>query len=144
MRCVPLRRRDGDGGGDATGPSMKAILARCRAAALGFSDQARSHTDLRLLLEPNLDIVAYFARAERASEITAATDRIFEAAAASTEAPLHLAKLEVEAARFLALCPDVAVDVPKVRVLRSCLMKPEQATWVERIVGGLESAIVPR
>lgn len=163
LRCIPLQDRaakggadDGSAGGSAGGSAtrdgqrggMKAIVARCRTGAKAFADLVRDHDDLRLLIEPTLDIVCYFARGPRSirargSEISAATDRIFERAAASTEAPLHLAKLEVNADRFLALCPDVDVDVERVRVLRSCLMKPEQATWAGQIVRHLEAAIAP-
>ncbi len=145
MKCIPLRQdaampdaSSSTASGAASG-GMKAILARCRDAARALADLTRGHPDLRLLIEPTLDIVAYFARSARGSDISAATDRIFEIAAASPE-PVHLAKLEVEADRFRALCPDVVVDVPRVRVLRSCLMKPEHAAWVGRIVAGLEAA----
>lgn len=135
MRCVPLRAPDG------RGASMKAIMAKCRAAARAFADLARPHDAVGVLLEPSLDIVAYFARRGRASEVSAATDVIFDRAAASTDTPLHLAKLEVEAPRFRALCQlagtDVDVDAPRVRVLRSVLMKPEQEAWAGRIVDGV-------
>jgi glutamate/tyrosine decarboxylase-like PLP-dependent enzyme len=130
LRCFPLH---GEAGG------MKAIVAKCRKVARSFATLLGETTEFATLLDPSLDIVAYFAKAPRASEITASTDRIFERAASAAE-PLHLAKLEVEAERFRALCPDVDVDVPKVRVLRSCLMKPEQAEWSGRIVELLRAA----
>lgn len=155
LRCLPLREQPRGGesgkGGASTSTStsrgagagaggMKAVITKCRAAATDFADRVRDHAELQLLLEPTLDIVAYFARSARGSEISAATDRIFDRAAASSTDLLHLAKLEVDAERFVALCSGVEVDAARVRVLRSCLMKPEQQAWVGRIVASLEAA----
>jgi hypothetical protein len=84
-----------------------------------------------------LDIVTYFPRGASASAITAATDAVFARAESAPE-PVYLAKLTVDAARFGALHPGVVLDAPRVTVLRSCLMRPEQADWAETIADRLE------
>ncbi len=137
MKVVPLV----DAHGAGPGGSMRAIVRRCRAAAVRFAQEIAGSASFRLLLPPTLDIVTYLPRASRASEVTAATHRVFDAAATSTEAPVHIAKLKVDGARFAALCPDVEVDAEEVTVLRSCLMRPEQLAWAPRIVEHLERAV---
>lgn len=135
MKVVPLDAAAGE-----AGASMRAIVRRCRAAAVRFAQELAASRSFRLLLPPSLDIVAYLPRAARASEVTALTHRVFDAAAASSEAPLHLAKLKVGRERFAALCPDVAIDADEVTVLRSCLMRPEQLEWAPRLLDHLERA----
>jgi len=130
MRLFPLAGADG----------MRPIVRRCRAAAVRFAQQIAASLTFRLLAPPALDIVTYFPRLTRASAITAASHHVFEAAAASREAPLFLAKLKVDRARFAALCPDVEIDADEVTVLRSCLMKPEHLAWAPRLFEHLERA----
>ena len=83
--------------------------------------------------------MTYYPRAASMTAISAASDAIFARAEAHPE-PVYLAKLVVDAARFTALHRDVAADAPRVTILRSCLMRPEQAGWVEEIVARLERA----
>jgi glutamate/tyrosine decarboxylase-like PLP-dependent enzyme len=128
MQHLPLR---GPGG-------MAPLLAKCLAGARALASALHGSQKYALLLEPALDIVTYFPRAKTASAISAATDAIFRRAEADRE-PLYLAKLTVDAARFRTLHPGVAIDAPRITVLRSCIMRPEQADWIDAIVARLEA-----
>jgi glutamate/tyrosine decarboxylase-like PLP-dependent enzyme len=127
LRCVPL---EGDRG-------MAGILARCLEGARALATALRRSKKFALLVEPALDIVTYFPRAATASGVSAATDAIFARAESAPE-PVYVAKLSVDAARFRQLHPEVAIDAPRVTVLRSCVMRPEQVDWVGTIVDRLE------
>jgi hypothetical protein len=127
MRCLPLQR---DG-------AMAQLLSKCLAGARSLAVALSRSRGYALLLEPPLDIVTYFPRAPTARAISAATDAIFRRAESAAE-PVYLAKLTVNADRFRALHPEVTIDAPSVTILRSCLMRPEQADWVDTIVGRLE------
>jgi glutamate/tyrosine decarboxylase-like PLP-dependent enzyme len=125
----------------APGGAMAALLGRCLQAARALEARLRRSARYALLYETRpqapLDIVTYFPRAASASAISAATDAVFARAEAARE-PVYLAKLTVDAARFGALHPDVVLDAARVTILRSCLMRPEQADWVETIADRLE------
>jgi glutamate/tyrosine decarboxylase-like PLP-dependent enzyme len=126
MKVLPLE----EGG-------MGAVLARCLDGARAFAAALRRSARYALHVEPELDIVTYFPRAATAAAITAASGAVFERAEAAPE-PLYLAKLSVDGGRFKALHPDIEVDTPTVTILRSCLMRPEQADWVTELVRRLE------
>jgi glutamate/tyrosine decarboxylase-like PLP-dependent enzyme len=121
------------------GGPMSALLARCRDAARALAD-ALPREGYVVHLAPTLDIVAYFPKRPSASAISAATARIFARGEADAGASsLYLAKLSVDADSFAALHPDVTMDAPSVTLLRSCLMRPEQAAapWAARIASRL-------
>jgi len=97
--------------------------ARAWASLIGDSDELRLH------IEPQLDIVSYFPDRPRASEIDAASERVLNAGM-TAEDPVYLSTLRIDGAAFAALHPDVEMDVDGVRVLRSVLMKPEHEPFV--------------
>ena len=84
--------------------------------------------------EPELDIVIFIPRPKSNSasltEISAESRRIFEAAARQN---LHLALAELPAAFFPTLPVTIRRDKPTVTALRSVLMKPEHAQWLDQI-----------
>jgi glutamate/tyrosine decarboxylase-like PLP-dependent enzyme len=121
---------------------LGAILAACRRAALALADRLRESDTLQLHLDPELDIVAYWPRRPRMSEIDAASDAMLHAGMASAEDPVFLSTLRVGADTFAALHPDVERDVDSARILRSVLMKPEHEAWVERLHARLEALAV--
>jgi hypothetical protein len=127
MKCLPL-----------VGPNgLAELLARCLVGARSFAAALRKSAKYALLLDPPLDIVTYFPRAASASGISAASHAIFARAESAAE-PVYLAKLTVDAARFRALHPEVAMDASSVTILRSCLMRPEQVDWAETLVERLD------
>jgi glutamate/tyrosine decarboxylase-like PLP-dependent enzyme len=116
------------------------VLRRCRQAALDWAELLRTSSRLSLLLEPELDIVVFFAEtAERtASAISRRSDALFERAMTDKENPVYLSKLRVKTSMLRARYPDVRDDAEWTTVLRSVLMKPEHADWVERIHATVE------
>jgi glutamate/tyrosine decarboxylase-like PLP-dependent enzyme len=113
-----------------------------------FAQQLQQGTDTALALykklqagdkfipgfEPELDIAIFVPNPKSPSasltEISAESRRIFEAAAAKN---LHLALAELPSAFFPGLPATVRRDKPTVTALRSVLMKPEHADWLDRI-----------
>jgi len=132
------------------GGEFAAALSNGREAALKF--HARLAADPKkwiVAFEPELDIVIFAPRAAAASEVSARSKRVFEAAA---RRHLHLAMAELPAKFFAANAPDVDWNTETITCLRSVLMKPEHLDWVDRIVELLnaahtdtqESSAVPR
>ncbi|MFZ1729533.1 MAG: aminotransferase class V-fold PLP-dependent enzyme [Bacteroidota bacterium] len=130
LQVLPLDAHDGLG----------AVLRRCRLAALNFADLLRTSSQLSLLLEPELDIVVFFPDAEErsASAISRRSDALFERAMNDRENPVYLSKLRVKTSMLRARYPDVRDDAEWTTVLRSVLMKPEHADWVEQIHATIE------
>ena len=89
--------------------------------------------------DPALDIVAYWPRRARMSEIDAASAAMLHAGTADRDDPVFLSTLRVDADAFAALHPDIERDADLVRVLRSVLMKPEHEAWVGALHARLEA-----
>ena len=115
------------------------MLASARRAARAFAERLRDSDVLRLHLEPELDIVTYLAPGERLSEIDAAAAAMLRAGMADPDDPVFLSTLQVDAADLVALHPDLAVDAPFARILRSVLMKPEHEAAVPWLASRLEA-----
>lgn len=113
-------------------------LERGRSAALAL--HRKIITDKRFVagLLPELDIVVFAPRAGSLQKTSAASRRIFDAAA---RRGLHLAVAELPVAFFEQLLQNERKNAsrtsdhkrPAVTVLRSVLMKPEHLDWVDRI-----------
>jgi glutamate/tyrosine decarboxylase-like PLP-dependent enzyme len=129
LQAFPLERERGLG----------AILAACRRAALGLAERLRASERLQLHLEPALDIVTYWPRRARMSEIDAASDAMLHAGMNDAGDPVFLSTLRVGADAFAALHPEVERDADSVRVLRSVLMKPEHEGYLDALHGRLEA-----
>ena len=129
LQAFPLERDRGLG----------AILRACRRGALDLAGRLRVSERLRLHLDPALDIVVYWPRRPRMSEIDAAAAAMLQAGTADRDDPVFLSTLRVDADAFAALHPDVERDADAVRVLRSVLMKPEHEAWVGPLHARLEA-----
>jgi glutamate/tyrosine decarboxylase-like PLP-dependent enzyme len=114
---------------------MARALGRCLAAARALA-RGLPAAGYVVHVPPTLDIVTYFPKRDSASAISAATDSVFTRAEGG-QPPLYLAKLTVDAAPFGALHPEVEMDAENVTILRSCLMRPEQESWLGVILGRL-------
>jgi glutamate/tyrosine decarboxylase-like PLP-dependent enzyme len=108
------------------------ILSRTRQAALDWAKRLTDSGQFRLVVPPELDIIAFFPdrQSAKASAISAASEAIFAAVEARPEQPVFLAKLQVRRELLAQRYPDLVWDQPQMTVLRSCLMKPEHADWV--------------
>jgi glutamate/tyrosine decarboxylase-like PLP-dependent enzyme len=106
-------------------------LARGRAAALDFHRRLRADVRFQVPVgtPPQLDIVVWKAAAESAALASHRAQQIFDRCAAQN---LHLALVQLPHRWFE---PETA-NAPgneKVTCLRSVLMKPEHASWMDRI-----------
>jgi glutamate/tyrosine decarboxylase-like PLP-dependent enzyme len=124
LRCFPLEAERGFG----------PILRKNLAAARRWADLIRENPDLRLVLDPELDILSFFPLPaegdRRVSRISPETARVFDAGMASKS--LYFAKLNLKPER-LASHADLIWDEPVVTVLRSVLMKPEHYDAVPKL-----------
>jgi glutamate/tyrosine decarboxylase-like PLP-dependent enzyme len=105
-------------------------LGRSLQAARELHGRLREHPDYLVIFPPELDIVVWAPRGDRASEISARTQQLFHRAAAES---LHLAMVDLPAALLFPHWPGVTFDQNHVTCLRSCLMKPEHLEWLDSI-----------
>lgn len=113
-------------------------LEQGREAALTLYEKLKEADDFVVAFEPELDILNFAARAESLSEMSVRSRQIFASAA---RRGLHLAVAELPASFFAAaLSPKVRRDRETLTVLRSVLMKPEHADWINQIWELLRSA----
>jgi|RhiMethySRZTD1v2_1073278.scaffolds.fasta_scaffold88346_4 Glutamate decarboxylase and related PLP-dependent proteins len=132
LKCFPLESETGLG----------AILRKTRQAALEWARLIESSDELRLILQPSLDIIIFYAitKGLKASEISALTERVFEALMNDAAHPIYLAKFNAKP-NLLAKHPDLIWDAPLMTVFRSVLMRPEQLEYApvlhERVLNAL-------
>ena len=110
------------------------ILAAARRAARDFAGRLQT---LRVHVEPELDIVTYLPPAASVSELDAASAAIVRAGMDDPEDPVFLSTVRVDAEHLAARHPDLELDAPGARILRSVLMKPEH----EQVTGWLASRV---
>ncbi|MCY4170841.1 MAG: aminotransferase class V-fold PLP-dependent enzyme [Bacteroidetes bacterium] len=122
----------------ASNRGLGPIMAMCLDAAQRWH-AALEDTPLRSWGKPDLDIVGYFPDIETglASEIDQASQALFEASMASSTDPIFLSTLRVNSKDLHMRMPSITLDQQYVRILRSVLMKPEQASVAESIVDTL-------
>jgi len=120
QRLLPLAR----------GGEFAAMLEASRDAAVEFAQRLANDERWLLLLAPELDIVVWAPRAKTIAEISALSQRIFDAAAKQN---LHLALIRVPIKFFSAQHNLQASPTDTVLCLRSVLMKPEHRDWLDRI-----------
>ncbi len=122
LRCFPLEPEKGLG----------AILRKTRKAALKWARLIEGSDELRLVLQPSLDIINFYSvtKGLKASEISALTHRIFEALMNDAAHPIYLAKFNAKP-QLLAGRSDLIWDAPMMTVFRSVLMRPEQLEYAQ-------------
>jgi tyrosine decarboxylase/aspartate 1-decarboxylase len=120
QRLLPLVR-----GGEFVG-----MLEASRDAAVQFAERLANNARWLLPFAPELDIVVWAPRAKAVAEISALSQRIFDAAAKQN---LHLALIRVPIKFFGAQHNLQAAATDTVLCLRSVLMKPEHRDWLDRI-----------
>jgi glutamate/tyrosine decarboxylase-like PLP-dependent enzyme len=135
LKCFPLESEAGLG----------AILRKTRKAALEWGRLIEASDELRLILQPSLDIINFYAitKGLKASEISALTQRVFEALMNDAAQPVYLAKFNAKP-DLLAKHSDLIWDAPMMTVFRSVLMRPEQLEYApvlhERVLAALSRA----
>jgi glutamate/tyrosine decarboxylase-like PLP-dependent enzyme len=127
LRALPLTR-DGLG----------SHVAAARQAALELAARIEADDGLALVVDPELDIVCVVARRARATEISAASERAFDALAAEG---WHVAKLRLDSGWVRARHPWIEPDAPEVIAIRSCLIKKEHLLVVDALADALGRAM---
>jgi len=105
-------------------------LDRGLLAACALRQKMLESDSYRPLLRPETDILIYGPCGDDALSVSEHSARIFDEAARHD---LHLALIELPAAMVAAHWPDLEINRKTVRLLRSCLMKPEHLDWVDDI-----------
>jgi glutamate/tyrosine decarboxylase-like PLP-dependent enzyme len=112
-------------------------LARGRAAALALYERIAADPRFVPAFRPELDIVVWLPRAGSASAASELSRRVFDEAA---RRDLHLAVAQLPAEFFALEEAGIVRDADTVACLRSVLMKPEHADWVDEIWRRLSEA----
>jgi glutamate/tyrosine decarboxylase-like PLP-dependent enzyme len=105
-------------------------LSASRQAALSLYRRISTDPRFKTFLVPDLDIVVWAAQGTSASQISARSETIFQAAA---HAGLYLATFKYPSELLEPVWPSVDFDQPQITCLRSCLMKPEHLAWIDRV-----------
>ena len=133
LKCLPLNSDDGLG----------RVLSRTRQAAVAWAKLLEKSDRFRLVVEPQLDILALYAtpagtNRPRASQISRLTQEIFTRAMNDPDDPLYLATLSVKDTQLSSRDPAIIWDESTVSVLRSVVMKPEHLAAIPDIHQTLE------
>lgn len=141
LRALPLQPATG------LGP----ILAAGRRAALELAGRLRASGRLQLHVDPELDIVTYFATGAAGppaggpatpAAITHSSERILATSPTGPD-PVWLSTLRIDPASFAGAHPQLPAPDGPVTILRSVLMKPEHEQWVGRLHQRLEALAAP-
>lgn len=129
IQLLPLRADAG------LGP----ILRACLHAARAWHHRLADSDVLMPYRTPELDIVTYLPRLRTptASAIDAASQQIFEATMHDPADPVFLSVLRVASETLQA--PELQIDQPHARILRSVLMKPEHEAYVDYLHARVEA-----
>ncbi len=131
LQCFPLKEKEGFG----------PILAKCRKAALtGYSLMVDSEK-LVPYKKPELDILTYFPVNEstnNVSDISKLSKQVFEAG--MRDQSFYLSLFKVPSSSFTKLHPQFDANEDQVSILRSVLMKPEQADFMEELINRIEAS----
>ncbi len=133
LKCIPLKADEGLG----------AILRQCRLAALEWCDLIRTSSEMYLVVEPMVDIVAFFPRASemRASTISHLSEKLFDRAMNDPLSPKYLSTLRLKTSILRARYPEIVEDSETTTVLRCVLMKPEHRRYIKKFHHELEEMI---
>ncbi len=115
-------------------------LAKCRQAAVDLHGRLENDPRFLTMFEPELDIVIFAASGASSRSISTASKQLFDQTATND---LHLALFSYPSAMLRDIWTDVEFTDQTVTCLRSCLMKPEHADWMDRIWMILSNALHP-
>ena len=127
QRLLPMTR----GGEFAKG------LEHGRQAAVTFFEKLAADARFLTGFPPELDIIIFAPKADRAQEVSRLSRQLFEAAAKES---LHLAVATFPAALFRDAWP-IQWDAEQVACMRSCLMKADHLAWLDPIWHALNRAM---
>lgn len=126
QRLMPLKK-----GGELAG-----MLDKTRLGALELQARVSASGLFQALAPPDLDLVVWAPRASRASDVSRLSQAIFDGCA---EKGLHLALTRCRRPLVEPHWPELEWgEESDIVALRSCLMKPENTDWMDRIWSVLE------
>lgn len=131
LECFPLEEKKGFG----------PILAKCRRAALSGYSLIVNSKKLVPYKKPELDILTYFPindSTNNVSEISALSKKVF--GAGMRDQSFYLSLFKVPSSTFTRLHPQFKADEEQVTILRSVLMRPEQADFVGELIRRIEAS----
>jgi len=105
-------------------------LSASRKAGLALYQKLKADDRFVVPLRPELDIVVYAVKAPTASASSRLAKSVFDAAA---DQHLHLALASLPRELIEGFWPDLTWDQDTVTCLRSCLMKPDHLSAIDRI-----------
>lgn len=125
-----------------TNDGLGQVLRADRRGALDWARRINESDALTLFQPPALDIVTYFPTQAQMSNIDDASRRLFDDAAALPPAErIDLATYVVDEQGLRSRGHDVIADVPRARIMRSTVMKPESAEAIPEIHRTLERLV---
>jgi len=108
-------------------------LENCHQAAVKLYQNIKVNRKFIPLLEPELDIVVWAAKASSLTEISRISNEIFHLAAKKYK--LHLALINYPTKLLNSNWDAIEKNAEYVSCLRSCLMKPEHLDFVDELWG---------
>ena len=112
-------------------------LDKSLQAATALWERVDQSDEFKALMRPELDIVVFAVNGPDAISISERASEIFNIAASKN---LHLALIELPVEMVRNYWPELVANRDTVRILRSCLMKPEHFEWVDDIWRVLQDA----
>jgi glutamate/tyrosine decarboxylase-like PLP-dependent enzyme len=118
------------------------VIRPGRRAALRFADLVAGSANLTLYQRPDLDVVTFLPSVPRLSDVDRISAVVLdEGLSAPPKDSVYVATYHVTAEALGARGHRVHADVPKGRILRSALMKPESEEWVEYLLGRVSELV---
>jgi glutamate/tyrosine decarboxylase-like PLP-dependent enzyme len=132
IQCFPLKEDEGFG----------PVLAKCRQAALNGYSLIIDSDKMIPYKKPELDILTYFPvndSTKNVSQISKLSKKVFQRG--MDDKTFYLSLFKVPSSAFTRLHPQFHADVETVSILRSVLMRPEQAEFIPELLRRIENAI---
>ncbi len=103
-------------------------ISKSREAALLLADKIKNDNRLKLIIEPELDIVVWIIKAESTQKISELSKLFFKKA---EENKLYLSILNLPSSKIEE--SEIRLDSENVTCLRACLMKSEHLDWIDEL-----------
>jgi glutamate/tyrosine decarboxylase-like PLP-dependent enzyme len=115
-----------------TADGLGEILRPCRRAALRWAELIEKDDSVALYQRPDLDVVTFLPVASLMSEIDRITNAVVvDGMSAPPKDAIYVAAYSVTAQAVADRGHPVIGNVPKARIFRTSLMKPEDEHWVD-------------